>query len=124
EFNGNLRVATTARDPESTESFVTVLADDTHALQTIGQVGGLGKGERIYAVRFVDAVGYVVTFRRTDPLYTVDLRDPRHPQVVGSLEVTGYSSYIHPIGDGLLIGVGSEVEPGSGRRTAAQVSLF
>ena len=77
-----------------------------------GQVGGLGRGERIYAVRFIGDVGYVVTFRQTDPLYTVDLADPDRPRVVGELKIPGYSAYLHPVGDDLLLGVG----PGGDRR--------
>ena len=54
-----------------------------------GQVGGLGRGERIYAVRFIGDRGYVVTFRQTDPLYTLDLADPAHPRVRGELKILG-----------------------------------
>ena len=114
-----MRVATTASDPASTQSYVTVLTDDGKALTTIGQVDGLGKGERIYAVRFIDTVGYVVTFRQTDPLYTIDLSDPTKPRVVGELKITGYSAYLHPIGDGLLMGVGQDATD-QGRRLGAQ----
>ena len=66
-----------------------VLAQDGEHLTVKGSVEGLGKGERIYAVRFVGPVGYVVTFRQTDPLYTVDLSDPAHPTVEGRAEDPG-----------------------------------
>jgi len=89
----------------------------------VGSVGGLGKGQRIYAVRFDAGVGYVVTFRQTDPLYTLDLRDPAHPKVTGSLEINGYSAYLHPLGNGRLIGVGQEADA-NGRVQGTQVSLF
>jgi uncharacterized secreted protein with C-terminal beta-propeller domain len=88
-----------------------------------GRVGGLGRGERIYSVRFVGPVGYVVTFRQTDPLYTVDLSDPARPRVSGELKITGYSAYLHPAGDGRLIGVGQEASA-DGRTRGTQVSLF
>ena len=69
-------------------------------LNQVGEVGGLGEGERIYSVRFVGPVGYVVTFRQVDPLYTLDLRDPAAPRTTGELKITGYSAYLHPAGDG------------------------
>jgi uncharacterized secreted protein with C-terminal beta-propeller domain len=122
EHNGILRVATT--DPNGgSESFVTTLADLGQALVQVGQVGGLGKGERIYAVRFIGAKGYVVTFRQVDPLYVVDLADPARPRVAGELKITGYSAYLHPVDDDLLIGVGQAATE-EGRRMGAQVSLF
>jgi uncharacterized secreted protein with C-terminal beta-propeller domain len=64
-----------------------------------------------------------VTFRQTDPLYLVDLHEPSHPKVAGSLELTGYSGYLHDAGDGRLIGVGQEANA-SGRVAGLQVSLF
>jgi Beta propeller domain len=89
----------------------------------VGQVGNLGRGERIYAVRFLGDVGYVVTFRQVDPLYTIDLSDPGRPRVVGELKIPGYSAYLHPVGEGLLLGVGQDATD-EGRRLGAQVSLF
>jgi uncharacterized secreted protein with C-terminal beta-propeller domain len=117
EWDGKLRVATTLRQ---TESSVYVLDG---SLRQVGHVGGLGKGERIYAVRFVGPTGYVVTFRQTDPLYVVDLRDSAQPRVTGELKINGYSAYLHPAGDGRLIGVGQDADSG-GRRKGMQVSLF
>jgi uncharacterized secreted protein with C-terminal beta-propeller domain len=120
EHEGNLRVATTDGD----QSFVTVMADQSgKILGQIGQVGGLGKGERIYAVRFIGALGYVVTFRQVDPLYVIDLSAPTKPRVVGELKVLGYSAYLHPVSDKLLIGIGQDASA-EGRRLGTQVSLF
>jgi uncharacterized secreted protein with C-terminal beta-propeller domain len=129
EYEGNLRVATTSSPDwwwgtdQQSESFVTVLEEDNGELREIGKVGGLGKGERIYSVRFIDEVGYVVTFRQTDPLYTIDLSDPTEPAVVGELKILGYSAYLHPVGDGLLLGVGQDATE-EGRTQGTQVSLF
>ncbi|SFR20134.1 Beta propeller domain-containing protein [Lentzea waywayandensis] len=109
--------------PAPSESFVTTLRRDGNQLAKVGQVGGLGKGERIYSVRFIGRMGYVVTFRQTDPLYTLDLSDPKQPRVTGELKITGFSAYLHPAGDGKLIGVGQEATD-QGRTTGTQVSLF
>ena len=78
-------------DEQDTESFLTTLRQQGGALVRAGRVGGLGKGEEVYAVRFVGDVGYVVTFEQVDPLYTLDLSDPERPRVVGELKIPGLS---------------------------------
>ena len=132
EQDGYLRVATTEAplwwrggENRASESFVTVLKQNGGALVSVGRVGGLGKGERIYAVRFIGDTGYVVTFRQIDPLYTVGLADPEHPKVLGSVDLLGYSAYLHPVGEGLLLGVGQSVgSPNQNEPSGTQVSLF
>jgi hypothetical protein len=121
EREGVLRVATT-RSAESESSVITLVQRDG-ALVQLGRVDGLGKGERIYAVRFLGDAGYVVTFRQVDPLYTLDLSRPATPRVVGELKIPGYSAYLHPAGEDLLIGVGQDATP-EGRQLGTQVSLF
>ena len=123
EERGVLRAASTAGFGDEAESMVTTLADRDGRLVGLGRVGGLGRGERIFAVRFLGEVGYVVTFRQTDPLYTVDLADPARPAVRGELKIPGYSAYLHPLGDDLLLGVGQDATD-DGRTTGLQVSLF
>ena len=134
EHDGHLRVATTmdqrtdAVPPDNggaarSESGVSVLAERGDRLVEVGRVGGLGKGERIFAVRFLGPVGYVVTFRQVDPLYTLDLGDPASPRVVGELKIPGYSAYLHPVGDDRLLGVGQNADE-QGMTLGAQVSLF
>ena len=116
EQGGVLRVASTGER----DSTVTTL---DAALRPLGSIAGLGPDERIRGVRFIGDVGYVVTFRQTDPLYTVDLSDPRAPRVAGELQLLGYSAYLHPVGGGLLLGVGQDATD-QGRLLGAQVSLF
>jgi uncharacterized secreted protein with C-terminal beta-propeller domain len=125
EWDGKLRVASTTDNGTGapSQSGVYVLAESGGVLKNIGAVDGLGKGERIYSVRFLGTIGYVVTFRQTDPLYTVDLGDPTRPTVKGELKIPGYSAYLHPAGDGRLIGVGQDATD-AGRVTGTQVSLF
>lgn len=124
EFNGVLRVATTQDDGnDDSESGVVVLDERDGRLVQRGRVGGLGRGERIFGVRFVGDVAYVVTFRQTDPLYTIDLSKPDAPRLIGELKIPGYSAYLHPVGEDLLLGVGQDATL-EGRRTGAQVSLF
>jgi hypothetical protein len=134
EYQGDLRVATTVGTPTpapldgsapatASDSRVTVLHAQDGALAPVGTVTGLGAGERIYAVRFVGPLGYVVTFRQTDPLYVLDLRDPAHPATAGQLALTGYSSFLQPVGGSLLLGVGQSVDQDL-RTAGLQLSLF
>lgn len=128
EHDRVLRVASTVGDAwwggEDSSSLVTTLAVDGDELTVLGQVADLGPEERIFAVRFIGDTGYVVTFRETDPLYVVDLADPAAPAVRGELKIDGYSGYLHPVGDGQLLGVGQDADPRDGRTLGAQVSLF
>ena len=98
-------------------------AEDGDRLVETGRLDGLGKGERIFAVRYFGDLATVVTFRQTDPLYTVDLSDPAAPRLAGELKVPGFSSYLHPVGDGRLLGVGQDADA-EGRTTSLQLSLF
>jgi uncharacterized secreted protein with C-terminal beta-propeller domain len=127
EYDGVLRVAVTDGPPwwssDGSESLVVTLRRNGDRLERVGEVGGLGKGERIYSVRFMGETAYVVTFRQTDPLYVIDLRDPAAPTVSGELKIPGYSAYLHPLGEGRLLGVGRDAT-GDGRITGAKVSLF
>lgn len=128
EHEGMLRVATTTSptgwgaDSEA-ESRVTVLRPILNDLIRVGMVDGLGETEQIYSVRFLGDVAYVVTFRQTDPLYTIDLSDPRDPKVMGELEIPGYSAYLHPLQGGLMLGVGQDATD-TGQIQGTQVSLF
>ena len=134
EHNGYLRVATTIWDRWPTVSNVFVLeavedeerepTDPTGSLQQAGLVSGLGVTESIFAVRFAGDVGYVVTFRQVDPLYVLDLSDPTDPKAVGELKIPGFSRYLHPLSGGLLLGIGRDADPNTGRERGLQASLF
>ncbi|WP_433326795.1 beta-propeller domain-containing protein [Spirillospora sp. CA-294931] len=137
EYEGHLRVATTSRpvgfqrpdDPVGTEraprsqSTLHILKQKGSALTPTGKVDGLGKGERIYSVRFIGPTAYVVTFRQVDPLYVLDVKNPASPRVTGELKINGYSAYLHPAADGKLIGVGQDADS-TGSTKGTQVSLF
>jgi hypothetical protein len=128
EYEGVLRVVVTDENPWWGSSGVPDTAVVTMErrgddLVQIGSVDGLGKNERVYAVRFIQEKGYVVTFRQVDPLYVVDLSDPRDPEVKGELKINGYSAYLHPIGEDLLLGVGQDATD-EGRQLGTQVSVF
>jgi uncharacterized secreted protein with C-terminal beta-propeller domain len=115
EYEGNLRIATTVGGGwlgmgfggGSSTSLNDVYVLDA-ALKNIGSVKDLGKGERIYATRFIEDKAYVVTFKQTDPFYVLDLSDGKNPQLKGELKIPGYSSYLHPISKNIILGIGKE----------------
>jgi uncharacterized secreted protein with C-terminal beta-propeller domain len=129
ELDGVLRVASTefplwwGGTQTDSESFVTTLVQRGGQLVRLGRQGGLGRGERIFSVRFIGDVGYVVTFRQVDPLYVLDLSRPSDPVVRGELKIRGYSAYLHPLGPGLLLGLGQDATE-EGRLLGTQVSTF
>jgi len=127
EADGVVRVATTLTPPSSADpssSSLVVLREDGDELVETGRLDGLGETEQIHAVRYLGPdLAAVVTFRQTDPLYLIDTSDPAAPRTLGELKIPGYSAYLHPLGDGLLLGVGQDAKD-DGQTTGLQVSLF
>jgi uncharacterized secreted protein with C-terminal beta-propeller domain len=130
ERDGYLRVASTLEAPwlspdgaAPSESSVTVLSERDGRLVVTGRVGHLGRGERIFSVRFAGPFGYVVTFRQIDPLFVIDLRTPSRPRLRGKLHVHGVSGYLHPLSDTLLLGVG-RAATAQGATKGIQFSVF
>lgn len=123
EYNGKLRLATTSRiivTPNKFEDVGDGISKVTRGetttvnnlivldenLKEIGRIDDLAEGERIYSVRFIGNVGYMVTFKQIDPLFVIDLSDPTNPTVKGELKIPGYSSYLHPYDETHIIGIG------------------
>lgn len=125
EYDGNLRLATTyvisQNSPEQEETTedgiatVTLSTDIVYGnrlyvldgdLKEIGRIDNLAEDEKIYSVRFIGKMGYIVTFKQVDPLFVIDLSDPTNPEVKGELKIPGYSSYLHPYDETHIIGIG------------------
>ncbi len=126
EHNDILRVATTSGWSwrNDTDNMITTIEENEDGLNNIGKLEGLGKeGETIKAVRFLGDRGFIVTFRQTDPLYTIDLSDPANPKSIGELEIEGYSSYFHPIDENRILSVGRDADE-EGRTKGLQLELF
>ena len=127
ELDDHLFVAVTDGSPwgadRQSESLIFALEQRDAILAVVGSVGDMGRGERIYSVRYIGDRAYVVTFRQVDPLYVVDLADPTAPAVLGELKIPGYSAYLHPVGDGLLVGIGRDADD-DGRIRGFKASLF
>lgn len=116
-----LQVLTSVTSTETWENRVYVLDEN---MQTTGKLTGLAKGEQIYAARFTGDIGYFVTYRNTDPLFTVDFSDPQKPEIIGELKVTGFSEYLHFWSDDRLLGIGYETNPDNGEVTGVKLSMF
>lgn len=109
ERAGLLRVASQqGSTPDDLQSRLTILAQDGDQLLSLGQVTGLGRGEKLRAVRFVDDRAYLVTFREVDPLLVLDLSDATTPRSLGELKVPGFATYLHPLGNDKLLTFGVE----------------
>ena len=93
-------------------------------LKLLGKVDNLAPDEQVYACRFLGDFGYFVTFRQVDPLFSVDLSDPKAPRVLGKLKIPGFSEYLHPWADGLLFGFGRDADPNTGRPDSLKLSMF
>jgi len=112
ENEGKLRIATTTGHLPSPDvhSTVSVLAQGNGALDPVGELDGLAPGEDIRAARFQGPRGFIVTFKKTDPLFVLDLSDAASPRVAGELEIPGFSTYLHMMDDGHLLSIGYDAE--------------
>lgn len=138
EYGGFLRVAITERKdaadvpgsggetssaPTLTVTTNSLLVLDD-SLEVVGSIEDLAPGERIYSARFSGEVGYMVTFRQVDPLFSLDLSDPQSPKVMDALKIPGFSRYLHPYADGLLLGLGENSSSSGTLTDQLKLSMF
>ena len=113
EHNGYFRIATTIGDVWNTEqksSNNIYILDEN--LERVSEIEGIARGEKIYSARFMGNRAYLVTFKKIDPFFTIDLSDPNNPKILGELKIPGYSDYLHPYDENHVIGIGKDtVEP-------------
>lgn len=136
EYEGHLRLVTTKSGTIWKEDAATatvtatniatsqnlyVLDDD---LTIVGQIDDLAPGERVYSVRFTGDIGYFVTFRQTDPLFAADLSDPKQPKILSALKIPGFSEYLHPFTDDLLLGLGRDADENGVQSGSLKLSMF
>ena len=123
EYEGMTRVLTTryGKDGNPASNYVSVLNEN---LKLVGELKDLAPGERIYSARLMGDIGYFVTYREVDPLFTVDFSDPTNPRIVGKLKIPGFSEYLHPFGEGRLLGIGVATEKGSSVAKGLKLSMF
>jgi len=126
EYKGYLRVATTIRRFASGFSPKNNVYILNERLVIVGRLEGIAPGETIYSARFIGDRCYLVTFRRVDPFFVIDLSEPTEPKVLGWLKVSGFSRYLHPYDENHIIGIGMETEviDDTVRITGMKISLF
>ncbi len=127
EHEGFLRAITTDGSPWTrngeSETHLVVFEEQDDRLVPVGEVGGLGRGEQLYSARLLGDIGFAVTFRQIDPFYVLDLSDPSNPRISGELKIPGFSTYLHPVGDDRVLGIGQGATE-EGRATGLKLSLF
>ena len=121
EYQGNLRIVTTIDGEHTTTNSVFVLDEN---MDKIGEINGIAQDERVYSARFFGDTGYFVTYRETDPLFSVDFSDPTNPQIIGKLKIPGFSEYLHFYGENQLVGIGMDIDEKAGITNGVKLSLF
>lgn len=144
EYNGYLRLVTTvtpsgggngimpflsadsasSNDVAGTEDVTNSLYILDEDLNIAGQINDIAKEEQVYSVRFMGDIGYFVTFKQVDPLFSVDLSDPAAPEIIGELKIPGFSEYLHPYGEGKLLGIGMSVDQEGVTTEGVKISMF
>ncbi|WP_375199974.1 beta-propeller domain-containing protein [Lysinibacillus sp. RS11] len=111
EYEGNFRIVTTEGnmwdEKNISRNHLFILDENLHQL---GAVKDLAPGEKVYSARFMGERAYVVTFKQVDPLFVIDVANPKNPTVLGELKIPGFSNYLHPLDDTHLIGIGYDTE--------------
>lgn len=121
EYNGYLRAVTTYRDSNWTQYNALYVFDEN--LDKVSVIKKMAEGETIRSARFMGETAYFVTFRNTDPLFAVDLSDPENPEITDYLKIPGFSAYLHPYGDGKLLGVGYDTDS-TGWSNCIKLTMF
>ncbi|MGN0399563.1 MAG: beta-propeller domain-containing protein [Blautia sp.] len=124
EYDNYLRVVVTRYVDGfgSTESNSLYVLDEK--MNMTGKIEDLAKGETIRSARFMGETGYFVTYKQTDPLFSVNLKDPQKPEILGELKITGFSQYLHFYGENRLLGIGWETDPDTGIQEGLKLSMF
>lgn len=133
EYKGNFRFVTTVSGGVETREGNVVSYKYTQSnallvldgdLKEIGAIKNIAPDERVYSVRFMGDIAYFVTFRQVDPLFSVDLSNPKEPKIIGALKIPGFSNYLYPFGDGKLLGIGQDADQNTGRTGGVKLSMF
>ena len=123
EKDGCLRVATTDYNYKTDKDISSVYVLD-EKLDIVGKLTDIAPDEQVKSVRFIGNIAYIVTFRNTDPLFAVDLSDPKNPTILGQVKLPGFSEYLHPLGDNLLVGIGYDGDDDSADFQSLKITLF
>ncbi len=142
EYENNLRLVATV-EPDNSEGVMPLIENLESAvsdeaeeksynvlyildenLNELSRIEDLAPDEMVYSARFMGDTGYFVTYKQIDPLFSVDLSDPKNPEILGELKIPGFSEYLHPYGEGLLLGIGMDVDETGTVMNGVKVSMF
>ena len=123
EKDGYLRLATTVRNYQNGQDISSLYILD-EKLDIVGKLTDMAHDEQIKSARFIGNTAYIVTFRNTDPLFAIDLSDPKNPKVLGKVKLPGFSEYLHPIGENLLVGIGYDGSDSDADYQSLKITLF
>ena len=121
EAEGMLRILTTDWSKQPTENQLYLLDEN---LKTVGSLKDIANGEEIYAARYIGDIAYFITYHNTDPLFAVDISNPKRPKMLGEVKMTGFSDYLHPYGENLILGIGYETDPDTGITQGVKMTMF
>ncbi len=121
-YKNHLRLVATVRDENHIKTNSLLIFDMD--LKITGKIEGLAEHERIYSARFQGDIAYFVTYRETDPLFCADLSNPKKPKILSALKIPGFSTYLHPFGDGLLLGFGAYDDTSNSNNDNLKLSMF
>ena len=124
EYEGNLRVLTSGSRINGVRERTNQLYILDTDLKPAGKIENIAPDETIYAARYFGDLAYFITYRNTDPLFAADLSDINNPKILGELEITGYSEYLHMWGEDKLLGIGYETDPKTGRNKGLKLVMF
>lgn len=140
EYDGHLRMVATipanniallrttdiavATNHSTIQEDVNVIYVLDHNMKLVGKLSGIAPGEQIYSARFMGSIAYFVTFKNVDPLFSVDLSDPTKPTILGQLKIPGFSNYLHIYENGLLLGLGEEIDANTSEFLGLKLSMF
>lgn len=138
EYEGNLRIVATVEESVKKSLDLNFGNDNTNteyvmsnslyilddSLEMIGKIEDLAVGEQIYSARLLGDTGYFVTFKQVDPLFSVDLSDPKNPEILGELKIPGFSEYLHFYGENLLLGIGQAIDEEGVASEGIKLSMF
>ncbi len=134
EYKGYFRVATTSMKLILVNTTYTPYIDIGFSsvnniyildgnLEVVGKLEGIAPSEQVYSARFMGDILFLVTYRRIDPLFAINLSDPENPEIIGYVKIPGYSEYLHPYKNNMLIGIGIETDE-NGRPLGLKISIF
>jgi len=119
---GNAVEDSAAANSEAVETNALYVLDEN--LEMTGSIQNLAKEETIHSARFMGDIVYFVTFKQIDPLFSADLSDPAAPKIIGELKIPGFSDYLHPYGEGKLLGIGMSVDEDGMTTEGVKLSMF